>query len=72
MSSTEVTGEFIRNKIANKIVKPKPAPAVNSRNVEEIIIPPEKWEEILNELRELSYWTIQLCQSLWQKMNQSK
>ena len=41
--AVEVTGEFIGNKTANKIVKP-------SRNVEEIIIPPKKREEILNEL----------------------
>ena len=38
----EGTGEVIGNKTANKIVKPKPASGVNARNVEEIIIPPEK------------------------------
>ena len=36
-----------RKKIADKIVKPD----MNLRDVEEIIIPAEKWEEILNELR---------------------
>ena len=34
--AAEATGEFIENKIAEKIVKPKPMPEVNS------IIPPEK------------------------------
>ena len=38
----EGTGEFIRNKIAGKTVKPKPVPNENSENVEEIIIPLEK------------------------------
>ena len=32
-------------------MKPKSLTAENSRNVEEIIIPPEKREEILKELR---------------------
>ena len=40
--AAEGTGEFIGNKIAGKIVKPKPLPAENSRNVEEIIVPPGK------------------------------
>ena len=44
--------EFIGNKIADEIVKPKPVLDENSRNIEEIIIPPEKREEILNELRQ--------------------
>ena len=35
----------------NKIVKPKHAIDKNLRNVEEIIILPEKAEEILNKLR---------------------
>ena len=43
------------NKIADKIVKPKPLPAESSRNVKEIIILPEKREEILNELRQVLY-----------------
>ena len=47
----EATGECIGNKIADKIVKPKPVSEPNSRNVE-IIIPPEKTEEILHELRQ--------------------
>ena len=52
--AVEATGKFLGNKIAdaiaksydNKIVKPHE----NSRNVIEIIIPPEKKEEILNDL----------------------
>ena len=47
--TAEATGEFIGNKIADKIIKPKPESYVNSRNVEEIIILFEKREEILNE-----------------------
>ena len=49
----EAKGEFIENKIANKIVKPKAVPDDNSRNVEEIIIPSEQREEILKELRQV-------------------
>ena len=42
-------GEFIGNKIGDKILKP----------VEEIIIQPEKREEILNELKQvLQKWNI--------------
>ena len=55
--ATKATGEFLGNKIAdvvtksndNKIVKPDE----NPRNVEEIIIPPAKREEILHELRQV-------------------
>ena len=32
-------------------MKPKPVPEVISRNIEETVIPPEKRQEILNELR---------------------
>ena len=57
----ETTGEFIGNKIEDavakskndKIVKQKTAIGENSRNVEEIIIPPDKREKISNELRQL-------------------
>ena len=34
----KATGEFIGNKIADKIVKEKSVPDENSRNVEEIVI----------------------------------
>ena len=44
----EVTGKFIGKKVAEKNVKLKPIPGVNSRNVEKIIILPEKRQEILN------------------------
>ena len=47
--TTKATGELIGNKTAEKIVKS----GVNSRNVEEINIPPEKREEMLNELRKV-------------------
>ena len=49
--SAEVTGEFIGNKVADNIVKAKPAIDGNSRNVKEITIPPAKRVEILIELR---------------------
>ena len=49
----ESTGEFKGNKIANKIVKPKPVHDAKLRNVEEIVIPPEKREEVLNKLRQV-------------------
>ena len=48
----EATGEFLQNKIADKTVKPKLVHDENSRNIEEIVIAPEKREEILNELRQ--------------------
>ena len=40
--AAEATGEFIGNKISDRIVKQKPVPAENLRNIEGIIIPPEK------------------------------
>ena len=40
--AAKATGELIGNKIANKNVKPKVLPALNSRIVEEIIIAPGK------------------------------
>ena len=51
--AVQATGEFTGNKIANKIVKPKHVINEDSRNVEEIIIVPEKREEILNKLTQV-------------------
>ena len=48
--ATEVTGDFIGNKSADRIVKSKPLPAENSIDDEEIINPPEEKGEILNQL----------------------
>ena len=48
LQTAEAAGEIIGNKIADKTVKPKFVTAENSRNVDEIILPPEKREEILN------------------------
>ena len=42
---------MIGNKIAEKIRKPKSALEINLRNVEEVLIPSGKRQEILNELR---------------------
>ena len=55
------TGEYLGNQIADavaklcddKIVKQEPVINGNSRNLKEIIIPPEKRDEILNELRQV-------------------
>ena len=49
--AAEAAGEFIWNKIANKIVKPKPVSDQNLRDAEEIIIPPEKREEIISKFK---------------------
>ena len=38
----ELTGKFIGNRIADKIVKLKPVPDENPKNVEEIVIPLKK------------------------------
>ena len=51
--AAEGIGESIGNKVTDRIVKPKHVIDENPRNVEEIIIPTEKREEILNELRQL-------------------
>ena len=40
--AAETTGEFIGDKVADKIVKVKPVPDENSRDVEEIVIPSER------------------------------
>ena len=52
--AAEAIGKLTGNKIAQKMVKPKPNCDKNLREVEEIIIFPEKGEEILNELRKVS------------------
>ena len=49
--AADATGGFVGNKIAHKIVKPKPAPHANLRNVGEI--PREEREKILKELRQV-------------------
>ena len=51
--AAEAAGEFIGNEIAGKIVKQKPAIGENARNVEEIIISPEKREAILNKITQV-------------------
>ena len=44
--TAEATWELVKNKIGDKIVKPKLVFDVNSRNIEELLIPPEKRQEI--------------------------
>ena len=51
--AAEAACEFIGNKIAAKIVKPKHVTDESPRNVQEIIIPSEKREKILNKLRQV-------------------
>ena len=65
--AVEATGEFIGSKIADKIVKQKPLVNENLRNIEEMIILPEKREEMeqkWNIIEYLNYLTIQMYQSL--------
>ena len=47
--AAETTGEFIGNKIADIMVKTKSVMDKNSRNVEEIVIPPDR-RQIINKL----------------------
>ena len=51
--AAEARGEFIGNKIADKIVKPTHVIDENRINVKEIVIPLDKIEQILNELRQV-------------------
>ena len=51
--TAEETGKLTGNKIANKIAKPILLSEANSRNVEEIVIQPEKRQGILNDLRQI-------------------
>ena len=50
---SEATGKFIGKKNYWSTYKSKPVSDGNLRSVEEIIISPEKREEILNELRKV-------------------
>ena len=45
--------EFTGNKIAEIILKEKSVPEPNSRNIEEIVISPQKRQQILNKLRQV-------------------
>ena len=47
------TGEFLGNKIIDAVAESNDDKIVKEEPVEEIIIPPEKREEILNELRQV-------------------
>ena len=47
------TGEFLGKKIADAVTKSSNNKIVKQEPVEEIIIPPEKRDEILNELRQV-------------------
>ena len=49
--TAEATGEFIGNKTADKIVKTKPVIDKNSRNIDEIIFPPEKIEKTIKRIK---------------------
>ena len=47
---TTNSGELVRNKVTENIVRPKPMSDMNSRNVEKIVIRLDKRQEILKEL----------------------
>ena len=49
--AAEARGEFIGNKIADKIVKP--THVIDENQINEIVIPLDKIEQILNELRQV-------------------
>ena len=51
--AAEATGKFVGNKIPEAIVKWKRVIDENSRNIEEIIILPEKRGKIISELRQV-------------------
>ena len=51
--TAEAIGEFLGNKIANKIIKRKLVHETNSRNVEKIVIPPQTTKEVLNKLSQV-------------------
>ena len=51
--TAEATDELIGNKIADKTVKPLPVPDANWRDVEKIVIPPQRRKEVLNELTQV-------------------
>ena len=48
--TAEATGELIEDKIADKIVKPKPVPEAKPRYAKKAYIPPEQRQEKLNDL----------------------
>ena len=47
------TGEFLRNKLVDVVTNSYSDKIVKTKDVKEIIIPPEKREEMLNKLREV-------------------
>ena len=47
----ELTGKFIGNRIADKIMKLKPVPDENPKNVEEIVIPLEKKKRNIKRIK---------------------
>ena len=52
--TAEATGDFIRNKIANKITsigEPKEKEKEKTKEIEEIYIPTEKRQQIVDDLR---------------------
>ena len=70
-------GVFLVNKIADAVTKWSDGKIEKQEPVEEIIIPLEKRDEILNKsekdynkwntIKHLNYYKIQLYQNLWQK-----
>ena len=51
--AAKATVEYVWNKVADKIIKPRPFSDENLRDFEKKNIPSEKREEILNKLRQV-------------------
>ena len=50
--TAEATGDLIRNKLADKIISiDKPKEKEKTKEIEEISIPPEKRQQIIDDLR---------------------
>ena len=53
LDALKTASKNVVHKIADKYVKPKPVPEANSRNVDEIIVSPQRREEMLNKIRQV-------------------
>ena len=50
--TTEATGDLIGNKIADKVTSiSKPKEIGKTKEIEKIYIPPEKWQQVIDDLR---------------------
>ena len=71
--TAEATSELIGNKVADKLVKPKPISDAKSSDVEEIVLSPEKRQKIVmtnikwNTRKYVNYKSLNLFQGFWQE-----